>query len=1062
MPVCPSCGEENSERARFCQACGSALAVEPVRPKREVRKTVTILFSDLAGSTALGERLDPEALRTVMQRYFDGQRAVIERHGGVVEKFIGDAIMAVFGIPVLHEDDALRAVRAAVEMRESLRELNKELERDAGVTIRVRTGINTGEVVAGEGDETLVTGDAVNVAARFEQVAGEGEILIGAETLRLVRDAVEVEGVEPLTLKGKSEPVPAYRLAGVVSGAAPFARHLDSPMVGREYEASALVQAFERVAKDRTVHLFTVLGPAGIGKSRLVQELVDAVRDDAAVLTGRCLPYGDGITFWPMIEVIGQAAGFGPGHAPDEVRALLSALLDGEPQGDLVVERLAQLLGLSAEKATVEELYWAARKLFEALARRRPLVVVFDDIHWAEPAFLDLIEHVSDWSHDVPILLACMARSELLEARPAWGGGKRNASTLQLEPLSSIESEKLVVNLLTRAPLPGDVRDRIVAAAEGNPLFLEEMLGMLIDDGVLRRDAGGWSPAGNLSSVRVPPTISALIASRLDRLSDDERAVIEHASIVGKDFEVASVIELWPAGTPARARASLLNLMRKELIRPDARSLAGDDAFQFRHILIRDAAYAAIPKEQRADLHARYAGRLSETSGDEFDEIVGYHLEESAKLLRDLKVARERIDAVASPAADRLMAAARKAAGRGDHNAQRTFLTRAAELLDRADQRRRVVLPEIAFAATLAGDFTSALAFADEAARVAAETGDALLEARALLARIEVRYSTDPNLDLDDLAPTLMDLRRRLEAGGTPRDLAAITRLIAMVSWMRARAGDAMEELRVALAYAREAEDPLIEQQCLSFIVAAYGLGPTPITEAVSALDGIIPPSKAASSMRGNVMCFRAAMLARLGRFDDADRLLEEGARAWREIGLDLDASMVPYEIGYMIARLKGDDAGALALQTQAFEALDALGEKSYASTVAAYIADLLADAGRGDEALRYAEVSRDYAIAQDLASNIGWRGAKAKVLAQRGDVAQGERLAREALALAADSDFFLVRSEARLALASVLRSAGKNTEAADLVRGAIEVYESKGDLVTPPRLRALLQEIEA
>ena len=426
MLACPSCGSENAEDARFCSACGTELAA--AAPAPEQRKVVTVLFCDLVGSTALGESTDPEALRARMRRYFEDLRTILGRHGGTVEKFVGDAVMAVFGIPVSHEDDALRAVRAAVEMRDAI--------ADHGLEGRI--GINTGQVVVGGEGETLVTGDAVNVAARLEQAAPANEVLIGAETRMLVRDAVTAEEMEPLWLKGKSEPVEAYRLLEVVSDAAPLARHLGVPLVGRERERQRRWRDYEDAVADRTCRLFTLLGPAGIGKSRLVADFLERVGADADVLRGRCLSYGEGITYWPLVEVLTAI-----GVDPDDV------------------------IG-----TTPPETQLAFRRLLEARAAERPQVVVIDDLQWAEPVFVDLVEHIADLSRDAPIFLLCIARTELLDSRPNWGGGKLNATSLLLEPLDADECAELMGLLATDAELDAELGDRIALpmSETGSPL----------------------------------------------------------------------------------------------------------------------------------------------------------------------------------------------------------------------------------------------------------------------------------------------------------------------------------------------------------------------------------------------------------------------------------------------------------------------------------------------------------------------------------------------------------------------------------------------------------------
>ena len=402
MHLCPTCGASNAERARFCSECGAALGAPA---SREARKTVTVLFADVTGSTALGERLDPESFRRVMARYFDLARSCLERHGGTVEKFIGDAVMAAFGVPVVHEDDALRALRAAVELRTALLTLNAELERDYGVALHLRTGVNTGEVVTGT-EERLVTGDAVNVAARLEQAAEPDEILVGEQTYALARGAIDAEPIEPLAVKGKTEPLTAFRLIGVRAGAPAFDRRLDAPLVGRLDELARVRSAFDEAVAARGCRLVTVLGPPGIGKSRLAREVTATLASEAAVLTGRCLPYGEGITYWPLVEIFREAG------AEAELDAALSA---GAP----------------------EEIFWSVRKSLEQRARERPLALVVEDVHWAEPTLLDLAEHLGDWTRDAPLLLLCLARPEFLDGRPGWGG-----ELMTLQPLSEVESEE--------------------------------------------------------------------------------------------------------------------------------------------------------------------------------------------------------------------------------------------------------------------------------------------------------------------------------------------------------------------------------------------------------------------------------------------------------------------------------------------------------------------------------------------------------------------------------------------------------------------------------------------
>ena len=636
MPACPVCGNENRPGARFCDTCGAALA-DRAAGAGEQRKTVTVLFSDVTGSTALGERLDPESLRAVMARYFELARTVVERHGGSVEKFIGDAVMAVFGVPVLHEDDALRAVRAAAELRDGLATLNDSLTRDYGTSLALRIGVNTGEVVTGTA-ERLATGDAVNLAARLQQAARPGDILLGPETEILVRGSAAVEALEPLELKGKAARVGAFRLESVASTSPP--PRFSPAMVGRARELERLRAAMAQAVTDGSCQLFTVLGAAGVGKSRLSSEFLDGLTG-TTVVRGTCLSYGEGITYWPVVEILKQLLGRTPGRRLAELGLDRRASL-----------ALQALLGEAADQTSGEEIAWAVRRLLETEAERAPLVVVLDDIHWGEDAFLDLVDHVADLSRDAAILLLCMGRPELLDRRPNWGGGKLNATTVLLEPLAADDAEALVGALLAGAAVGDGLRARILEAAEGNPLFVLEMAGLV-------RDSPG-------AAVSVPPTIQALLAARLDQLDPTERGVLERGSVEGRVFHRGAVQALSPS--EAELGPPLTALVRRELVRPDRAQLPGEDAYRFRHLLIRDAAYDALPKSTRADLHERFATWIGEHSEGlvEADEVVGYHLEQAYRYRAELGPAGKQGRAVADRAAERLAAAGRRAIARSD------------------------------------------------------------------------------------------------------------------------------------------------------------------------------------------------------------------------------------------------------------------------------------------------------------------------------------------------------------------------------------------------------------
>jgi class 3 adenylate cyclase/tetratricopeptide (TPR) repeat protein len=1058
--ICPTCGRENPEGFAFCGFCGAALEAAPV-PGREVRKTVTIVFSDVSGSTALGERLDPETLRRVMSRYFDAMRAVIERHGGTVEKFIGDAVMAVFGIPVLHEDDALRAVRAAWEMRAALAALNDDLERERGVTIAVRTGVNTGEVVAGDAssEQTLVTGDAVNTAARLEQAAAPGEILLGDVTYHLVRDAVEVEPVEPLDLKGKAEPVPAHRLVEVTPAAAGHARHLDSPMVGRDRELALIRESFDRAVSERECHLFTLLGPAGVGKSRLVEEFLRTIASGAVVLRGRCLPYGEGITFYPVADVVRQAVGEG------DVGARVGSLIEDTERTPMVVQRLAALLGEGDEPVATDETFWAVRTLFEGIAHRNPLVVVFDDIHWGEPTFLDLVDHVADWSRDAPILLLCVARSELLDHRPTWGGGKLNAASILLEPLSEAQADTLIGNLLGAAGLDPAARHRITEAAEGNPLFVEEMLAMLIDEGLLVAAEEGWVAAGDLSDVAIPPTIQALLAARLDRLEGPQRSVIERAAVVGKEFWRGAVTELSPEPERPTVPGSLMTLVRKELIRPGRSTFAGEDAFRFRHLLIRDAAYDSMSKEHRAHLHERFAVWLERVAGErviDFDEILGYHLEQAARYRQEVGPADDRASALASRAAERLAAAGMRSVARDDLPAARNLLGRAIHLLEPGSPARMALLAPHLEALHDTGELAAERDALREAVAEVRASGDRGVELRLEVIDQLHRLTTDPARSQQEAAAELERIRDEFLRMGDESGAAYASPRLAEVWFWLGRAREAHESLHAALEYARRAGDRRLEHVATMSMLGPVNWGPFTVEESLRLLDEAEAGSGGDRAVQAATMGIRGYLLALAGRFEEAFELLERSMEQIHELGLGQFGASAEGQIGAVVLDLAGDREGAISMGRRGIEQLQAMGETGFLSTSAGFLAKILAESGVDDEeAERVAEICERSAASDDFSSQALWREARARILARRGEHEAAEVLAREAVRITDPTDYTIARADARMSLARVLAAAGRATEAADEVRRALALYEGKGATALVERARSDLVRLD-
>ena len=908
MTVCPACGHENSDKAKFCEECATALAAAATTG--EQRKTVTVLRCDVTGSTALGESTDPEALRALLARYFERMKGIVESHGGTVEKFIGDAVMAVFGVPHVHEDDALRAVRAACEMRDALPELG----------VQARIGLNTGEVVTGT-EERLVTGDAVNVAARLEQAARPGEILIGEASFALVREVVEVEAVEPLALKGKTERVPAFRLVAVRGEAT---RRHDVAMVGRARELQALRDAFARAEGDRSCQLLTVLGTAGVGKSRLAYEFLNDL--DARVVRGRCLSYGEGITYWPVVEVLKQ--------------------LDALPSDPPAAASLRSLLRVTEEATSAEEIAWAFRKLLEEQAQARPLVCVFDDIHWGEETFLDLVEHVALLSTGAPILVLCLARSELAERRPEW------PVALRLEPLPEADVHALIPTRLT-----DELRAKITHASGGNPLFVTEMV-------VMAAESEG--------EVAVPPTLQALLAARLDQLEGSERSVLERGAVEGEIFHRGAVQAL-SDGRPVTPR--LAALVRKGLIRPDTPQLPGDDAFRFRHLLFRDAAYDALPKATRAELHERLAAWLDQKGEHlvELDEILGFHLELAARYKAELG---QPDPGLAERASEHLAAAGRRALSRTDYRAAAALLERALELTRplRLDVHHELAL---AIAQQLP---QQQLAHAEQTAARAREADDQVGEALALVvaARLRWQFADDPAVDeLERLARAALPL---LEQAEDDLGLAGVWYALGEVANVRGRFEESTQAAEQALHHFRLAGRPPLQAAGLP---QALVLGPRPADEALRTLDSVL-----AANPYPGALLRRAQLLAMLGRFDEAWALAIPASERMRELIGDAAGENNLAEI----AALAGEHATAAGHLRRFCDMLERRGSRSLLSTSAPQLGRSLCALGRYDEAEPLAQLGRELGGEQDLATQMLWRQVQALIHAHRGEHAEAER----------------------------------------------------------------------
>jgi predicted ATPase/class 3 adenylate cyclase len=1027
MSACPVCGSVNTVGSRFCSSCGSPQTADT---SGERRKLVTLLFCDLSGSTSLGESLDPESVRDLMFRYFHTVRGAIERHGGTVEKFVGDAVLAVFGVPVVREDDALRALRAADEMRGRLERLNEELERRFGSRIALRIGVNTGEVIVGDpaSSETFVTGDAVNVAARLQQAAKENEILAGERTVVLAGPAVSVEPLGPLELKGKREPLAAYRLLGVSLGASRAPR-LDRPIVDRRPELAMLLDLFDRSASEARCTLATIVGEPGVGKSRLLAELEDVVSARATVLSGRCLPYGEGITFWPLAELVREAADIRDDLPVEEVLGRLERLA-----GPDVARPVAAAIGLSGEAGDRDTIVWAFRRLFEQLAAERPLVALVEDLHWAEPTLLELLTHLADRAA-APILLLCTARPELLESTPGW------EASVRLEPLGLDDVDELI----DAFALGGETRAKVVEASGGNPLFAEELAHLLRDH-----------PEEN----SIPTTLSSLLTARLDRLPEDERRIAERASVEGVVFHRGAVMELSPANERPAVQDTIVRLAARDVVQPAKADYADEAAFRFRHGLIRDAAYNGLPKRVRAELHERFAAWLqlrASESGRDQEELVGYHLEQAVRYRAELGLADERELELAKQASGLLAVAGRRALVRGDAPAAVNLLDRAASLLQDDAAQRLALLLDLGEALREAGE----LARADETLRGvierAAVAGDQRIGARARLEHAFLQRFFDREARVDDLLRVAEETALIFEEHGDDAGLSRSLRLAGEAHWSHCRIGAMAEAYERALAHARRGGDHRELAGIYLGLVRSAFAGPMPAEAAIVHCEEILrqaPPDRTLEAMIAGVV---GALDSMRGRFDEARASGARSIALFEELGKPIYAAAIRGWAG-AIELHAGAPEEAEAIIRPAVETLEARGETGNLSTVSAYLAQALYAQGRLDEAEEATETSRQCAADDDIHAQVAWRLSRARVLASRGSPEQAEALAREAAALAGETDYLNLQGDALAGLGEVELAAGRREAAGSLTR-AFDAYSAKGNVVAAAAVRALLAQ---
>ena len=1047
--------KDRTDRFASCseliQAAAVALAAEPreifhTAADRSTRRTVTVLFADVTESTELGEHLDPERVRAMMSGFLDAVRDVVGRHEGTIERVIGSEVFAVFGIPVAHEDDPLRAVRAGYEVHAAMRALDERSAQEHG-PVRLRVGIETGEVLAsGVGSRMpSVTGDAVTLASGLQKAAGPEETLIGPATFNLVRDAVVAEDRPPIRPKGSPEPIEPHLVRLVRADTLGRARHVDTPMVDREREQRLLREVFERTLADRACQLFTILGAPGGGKSRLVEEFIQWTGDRATLLRGRCPSYGEGVALRPVAEMLEQAAQVQPEETPASVRRAITDLFEGDGRAALIVERAMRAIGISEGPAVPEETLWAIRRLLELLADRRPLVAVIDDVQSAKPTLLELIDHIADWSRSAPIMLVCLARPELFELRPTWGGGKYNATAIHLEPLDDLDTDRLIRNIVGTDNLPKAVRAIIVDAAEGNPLFAEEIVSMLIDEGALVEEEDGWVAVADLSDLLLPPTIAGILEARLDRLSVLERSLLERAALVGKEFQVAAVAALPPVMDAAEILPHVSSLVRKDLLRPVER--AELDTLRFRHALIREAAYESIPKQTRSELHRRHADWLiAHRQGSE--EVAAYHLEHAYRYRAEVGPADSEARDLAIRAGRALAAAGRQAFARGDIPSTTSMLERAVALLPRDEPGRAELLADLAESRKEAGDFDRTDALYAEMIDIAHAAADQGLEARAQLRRAIARFLVEPRaMNVADLRVVAEDAVRLLETAGDEGALADALVDLATTSWLIGDANGMLELSDRATHLAQAAGNWRALSKGLYYVGRALVLGPTRCDEAVVRMEGLVHSFAERPRVQASARLDLAMLLGMLGHLDEAMDHATGARDIFRELGLRRWLAAAGITSG-LVAWWRGDAAAAEKEIREGYDLFRMRDEREEAALTAQELAKVVFDLGRMEEADALIEEVLSVMAPEDLEPQIESRSLKAHVRAVRGSFEEAEGLSNDAVDLVRRTDFVNLHGSVLLTRARVFELAGRQAEAIEAAKSALELFERKGNRV--------------
>jgi class 3 adenylate cyclase len=960
---------------------GVVVAEVAERPPQLARKVVAVCIVELL----VDEELDVEAARGLVSRGLASLEEIVLRHGGRVEQLLGEEALAVFGLPAAHEDDLLRALRAVTELRDAL------------PSLPIRAAVETGEVLVGE-DGRVLAGGALTTSRRVKEGAGEGEILLGSSAAAQSAGATWTEPSEG-----------GARLVELVEGAPAIARRPDAPLVGRRAELERLVLAVRESAAASACRRVVVLGEPGIGKTRLAVELSHVLWEETLVLNGRCAPYAEGATYLPLAEVVAQVVG------DEELEPTLHALLDAEPDGEQAATRLVDALSGSVA-VDGGDVFWATRKLLETLARDRPLLVLLEDVHWAEATFLDLVEYLVGWSTGAPITLVCLARTELLDARPAWAG-----DTLALRPLGGDETERLLDGLPESLALDGDTRASVVAVAEGNPLFLEQLAAHALDD--------------PLERARIPSSLESLLASRLDSLARPEREVLERAAVVGREFTRAAVDALAPDDAPGSTSA-LLALVRRRLVRPDVEA-RGEDAFLFDHALIWDATYGAIARSERARLHERLARWLDGRHAS--DEIVGHHLEQA---VANRRATGEEAADLAGEAGERLAVAGERAAWAMDHPAARGLLERACGLLAHGDARRLRAECVLAFTLKSTGEWQQAKRVLADTAERARATGDRKHELWAVLEQLWLG-TVEGTASRDELSAVAEEIEALALADGDPLVAARARDSTAMAAGREGRYAESFAAMSLAA-------DAYEEYGLLGYkdpaLLTSLVEGPQPLPEVVAFAEARLAAPDAPRWRHGYILASLAEAEALRGEFVRARGLLDDAKSSLLEHDQGLSVETVWRYAAGAVAMMQGDATAASDAILPALERARERDDPAWQGTLAGLAAEAALLDGDVDAALSLSAEARSAASNKaDLWLSYAWRVPLARLQLAAAEFAKAEAETRTEIERWRTTDAVVMKARLELLLAEVLAASGRATEAVEHAAESLRLLEEKG-----------------